>query len=326
MLPARHAAFCVVVAVGLGGCAAEPESARTSPPVVVESAKTPDSIPEERPDTVKLAPPDSTTMRLALLPAPPGTPLDGESAGMADRAVFAPRTQRWFMARTLDSALAMDIGRIDGGVGTTEVARAAFQRMVSARSPLQTGMPVTVHTHSGASTATVIDIRLTGRRIVATLGPSPLDSIERVVPVEWRGNPPVPPPPAKQAACAPGDSAAIAAAIARFPAAVKEAVSTVRGCFGEFRALITIRPLEITPETVERVVLVRANGTTRSGRLRDLSYPLHELRSVLDVDGDGTHEIVVRSFRMSMDTWSALRMTDSITFTRFSNGFTSEYR
>lgn len=326
MRPARLAGFSAVAALGLCGCGTEPEPARTSPPVAVESVKAPDSIPEERPDTIKLVPPDSTTMRLALLPAPPGSALDGESAGMADRAVFVPRTQRWFMARTLDSSLAMDIGRIDGGVGTTDIARAAFERMVSSRSPLQRGATVTVHTRNGAATASVTDLRQTGRRIVALLGLSALDSIERVVPVEWRGSPPAPLPAAQIVSCEPGDSAAIDAAIARFPAAAKEAVSSLRGCFGAFRALITIRPLEITPETVERVVLVRANGTTRSGRLRDLSYPLHELRSVLDIDGDGTNEIVVHSFRMSMDTWSALRMTDSITFTRFSNGFTAEYR
>ena len=90
--------------------------------------------------------------------------------------------------------------------------------------------------------------------------------------------------------------------------------------------MITIRPVVISPDSVERVVLVRANGTTRSGKLRDLSYPLHELRSVLDIDGDGVNEIVVHSFRMSMDTWAALRMTDSISFTRFASGFTVEYR
>jgi hypothetical protein len=82
----------------------------------------------------------------------------------------------------------------------------------------------------------------------------------------------------------------------------------------------------ISPDSVERVVLVRANGTTRSGKLRDLSYPLHELRSLLDIDGDGVNEIVVHSFRMSMDTWAALRMTDSISFTRFASGFTVESR
>ena len=67
-------------------------------------------------------------------------------------------------------------------------------------------------------------------------------------------------------------------------------------------------------------------GGTRSGRLRDLSYPLHELVAVLDIDADGTSEIVVHSFRPNMETWAALRMTDSVAFTRFASGFTVEKR
>ena len=315
------------MAVGLLGCSKDPDSARATPAeAAVESTPGPDSTSRERPDTSKAAPPDSATMLLTMLPAAPETPLDDDALGMADRAVFAPLTQRWFMARTLDSALVMDIGRIDGGVASTDAARAAFDRMVSSRSPLQRGMTVTVHARAGDAAFHISDFRHSGRRIVAILGPSTLDSTERAVPVEWRGAPPVPLRKSTGTACAPGDTAAIAAAVSRFPPAPKEAVSALYGCFGEFRALIAIRPLEITPETIERVVLVRANGSTRSGKLRDLSYPLHELHSIVDIDGDGTNEIVVHSFRMSMETWAALRMTDSITFTRFASGFTVESR
>ena len=315
------------MAVGLLGCSRVPDSARAAhAAAVIETTHSPDSTTRQRPDTGRVVPPDSATMLLTMLPSAPETPLDDDALGLADRAVFAPLTQRWFMARTLDSALVMDIGRIDGGITTTDAARAAFDRMVSSRSPLQRGMTVTVHTRAGDTTLHISDFRHSGRRIVAILGPSTLDSTERAVPVEWRGDPPVPLRKGAGTACAPGDSAAIAAAVARFPAAPKEAVSVLYGCFGEFRALIAIRPLEITPETIERVVLVRANGSTRSGKFRDLSYPLHELHSIVDIDGDGTNEIVVHSFRMSMETWAALRMTDSITFTRFSSGFTVESR
>jgi hypothetical protein len=330
MRSVRLSAACASAVLALTGCnKAEPGIARAASAAAslpAASAHVPDSTPGERVDSSKAAPTDSLTMTLALLPAPPETPLDAEASAMADRAVFAPLTQRWFMARTLDSALVMDIGRIDGGVGITDAAKAAFDRMVSSRSPLQRGMTVVVHARSGPSALRITDFRHSGRRIVALLGPSSLDSTERAVPVEWRGAPPRAFRSTLAPVCAPGDTDAIAAAIVRFPAAPKEVASVLRGCFGDFRALIAIRPLEITPETIERVVLVRANGSTRSGKLRDLSYPLHELYSVLDIDGDGTHEIVVHSFRMSMDTWAALRMTDSITFTRFASGFTVESR
>jgi hypothetical protein len=203
-------------------------------------------------------------------------------------------------------------------------------------------MPFTVHSRSGATAAHVTGLRVSGRRIVALLDAPVLDSTERAVPVEWRGMPALPLRASAAAACAPGDTAAINAAVVRAsdpafgvkppnkstPATPpgKTALSVLRGCFGDFRAILALRPLDVTPETVERVTLVRANGTTRSGKLKDLAYPLHELLSVLDIDGDGTNEIVVHSYRMSMETWAALRMTDSISFTRFASGFTIEKR
>jgi hypothetical protein len=294
-------------------------------------ARNPDSIPEERPDSIRSSPPDSVTMMLALLPAPPDRALTGDAAALADQAVFAPRTQRWYMARRLDSTTVLDVGRIDGGVGASEAAQAAFATMLASRSPIQPGMVFVLHAPTGANPARVSGFRASGRRILATLDVSApeapaLDSAAGAVPVEWRGTGSAPRVSRAPAVCEPGDTAAITAAIARITPPPKEAISVLRGCFGAFRALITVRPLEITPESVERVVLVRANGTTRSGRLRDLSYPLHQLVGTVDVDADGTSEIVARSFRPAMETWAALRMTDSISFTRFASGFTIERR
>jgi hypothetical protein len=331
MGPARLAGVCAVIGLAFTGCTST-ASRDTQPPLAEASAShVPESTPEERPDTTHAATQDSTTMLLAMLPAPSGTPLSGEAAAMADRAVFPPLTQRWFMARMVDSALAVDVGRIDGGIGNTDAARAAFAAMVGARSPVQPGMRVTVHSHAGSANARVASLRVSGRRIVALLDAPALDSAERAVPVEWRGDPPVPARVAKAVPCSVGDTAAIAATIARVsaplpPPAPREAISVMRGCFGDFRAIVAGRPLDITPETVERLTLVRANGSTKKSTLRDLAYPLHELLSVIDIDGDGTNEIVVHSYRMSMETWAALRMTDSVTFTRFSGGFTIEKR
>ncbi len=326
MRTARLAGVCTALAILTCACRSETEEARAQPSVARDSTLGADSIPEERPDTIRATLRDSATMMLAMLPPAPDSELDGESAAMADRAVFVPLTQRWFMARTIDSALAMDVGRIDGGVGTTDAARAAFARMVASRSPVQRGMPFIVHERAGATAARVTDLRVSGRRIVALLDMPPPDSTETAVPVEWRGLKPVPLRTSTPVVCSTGDSAAVTAAIARLPVMPKQALSVMHGCFGDFRAVITIRPLDISPDSVERVVLVRADGTTRSGKLRDLSYPLHELHSVLDIDGDGVQEIVVHSFRMSMNTWAALRMTDSVSFTRFASGFTVENR
>ncbi len=305
------------------GTGSNPGSAQASTDSVQTNV---DSIPDERPDSVVSAPSDSLTLVQSLLPAPPGSPLDGDAAALAERAVFVPRTQRWFMTKPIDSVAGMDVGRIDGGVGTSESARGALERMLASRSPVAPGMVFLMHSRAGAVTTQVTHLRMSGRRILALLDARTSDSTEQAVPIEWRGAPAVPSRAVAAAECSPGDTAAISAAVSRYVAGPKEAISVLRGCFAGFRALLTIRPLEITSESIERVVLVRANGKTRGGRLRDLSYPLHELLSVTDVNGDGVHEIVVRSLRPAMETWAALRMTDSVTFTRFASGFTIEKR
>ncbi len=314
----------VLTGAGCTGTASSSASAPESTDSLISTEV--DSIPEERPDSVVSSPPDSTTIVLSLLPAPPGSALDTDAAALGERAVFAPRTQRWFMARQIDSVVGMDVGRIDGGVGTSENARGALERLLASRSPIQPGMAFSIHTRAGTATTHVTRFQMSGRRILALLDARALDSAERTVPIEWRGARAISARTSTAAACASGDTAAISAAVMRYVAGPNEAISVIRGCFAEFRALLTIRPLEITPESIERVVLVRANGRTRGGRLRDLSYPLHELLSVTDVNGDGTDEIVVRSFRPAMETWAALRMTDSTSFTRFASGFTIEKR
>lgn len=327
MRSVRLGGACVLLGFGIAACSPAATDQRSATASATDSAASLDSIPEERPDSVISTPPDSAVMMLRLLPAAGTEPLDGIAQELHDRTVFAPRVQRWFMARMVDGAITMDVGRIDGGVGNSDGARAAFARMLTARSPIQPGMHFTLHTDVGPVDAPVTELRLSGRRIVARLDAPPLDSAVQAAPVEWRGNPAVPLREASPAPrCEPGNAPAIDAAIARYTVGKDSAMSVLRGCFGDFRALIAIRPREITPESVERVILVRTTGGTRSGRLRDLSYPLHELVSVLDINADGTSEIIVHSFRPAMETWAALRMTDSVSFTRFASGFTIEKR
>jgi hypothetical protein len=285
-----------------------------------------DSLADERPDSTVSSPPDSAIMMLALLPAQSGAALEGVAAALAERAVFAPRIQRWFVARMLDSAVWMDIGRVDGGVGDGETGRAAAGQMLRARSPIQPGMVFWLHAPDGAQRVTVDSLSLRGRRIVAKLtGPS-LALTDSLFPVEWRGGNAVVEGRGAATPCGDRDSEPVSAALVRYAESPTDRVSVVRGCFGDFRAIVSIRPREITPESVERIVLVRASGATRSGKLRDLSYPLHDLLISYDINADGRDELFVRSFRPAMETFAVLRMTDSITFTRFASGFTIEKR
>lgn len=157
---------CLVV--GLAACRGEPKGATGGADTAARAdSAAPDSIPEERPDTVPSAVTDSTTVLLQLLPAAAGGSLTGDAAALADRAVFAPRTQRWFMARMIDSVPSMDIGRIDGGVGTTDAARAALLAMLEARSPVVPGMAFILHGRTGTRVATVTSLGMSGRRIIA---------------------------------------------------------------------------------------------------------------------------------------------------------------
>lgn len=324
-------AGCLLV----GAAACQRESAAVDRPAGATAARvdvavidsfTLDSIPDERPDTVPAVVIDSTTVLLSLLPLAAGGELSGEANSLADRAVFPPRTQRWFMARMADGVASMDIGRIDDGIGSSDAARVALLRMLAERSPIVPGMSFIVHALGGSRVATVTGLTTSGRRIVAQLDVPPFDQGEVALPVEWRGAPAVQPHAVSRTGCAPGDSAAIERGVAKYVATKDTAVSVLRGCFGRFRALVTVRPIAITPESSERVILVGADGGTHRGRLRDLSYPLHELLSVLDIDGDGVQEIVVHSIRPAMETWAALRMTDSTVFTRFASGYTVEKR
>ena len=323
----RHISATACLIATVAACQSDTASTGKGAVTVTSAdSATLDSIPAERPDSVPVAVTDSTTVLLSLLPAVSRTPLTGEAAALADRAVFAPLTQRWFMARMVDGTPSMDIGRIDGGVGTTESARAALLRMLTERSPILPGMSFVLHASGGSRVATVTGLATSGRRIVARLDVPAFGSGEPALPLEWRGDPAVPTHLVSRRDCEPGDNAAIERTVARYVASKDSAVAVLRGCFGRFRALVTVRPLAITPESVERVILVKPDGTMQKGRLRDLSYPLHQLVSVLDIDGDGVHEIIVHSFRPAMETWAALRMTDSIAFTRFASGYTIEKR
>ena len=183
-----RAAAVGALAVGAAGCrAAPPKSAGGD--TATDSVAVVDSVNDVRPDSVRSTPPDSTTITLALLPAPSAGDLSGLAAELEDRAVFVPRTQRWFVARMVDSSLLLDIGRLDGGVSDGPAAQEAFQRLIAARSPLQPGAQLVLHSARGAVVVRVTGHRSFGRRIVATLDATVPDTAS-AFPVEWRGSEP----------------------------------------------------------------------------------------------------------------------------------------
>jgi hypothetical protein len=335
--PAVGALALATLAVGCGGTPDTPPT-RAETPVRFTVGDTAGTSP----DTTLSA--RTAPRPLAIvLPAPTGTPLGPRAQALADRAVFVPRTTRWFVARRTDAGtLAADIGRMDEAVATGDSL--ALAAMLAASSPVPPGLRVIVHGAGDARATTIDRLAVQGRRIVALIDGDSAATTWRLVAVVTDTTSAAAPPAAR---CTPGDTIAIAATIERLLAGTRRtdrrtaadsaaprdsgAAATARGsalvgCFGAFRALAVRRPAVATPDVAEKAWLVRADGRTRLVRLRDLSYPLHDLLAAVDTDGDGTDELLVRSHRPAMETIAALRMTDSVTFTRFVNGFTVERR
>lgn len=300
-------------------------------------------------DTVGTSPDTTLTARTVpralaiVLPAPPGTPLDARAQALADRAVFVPRTTRWFVARRSDTGtIAADIGRMDDAVAPGDSL--AVAAMLAATSPVQPGLRVLVHGGGDARATTVTRLAVQGRRLVALIDGDASDATWRLVDVVTDSTRAT---AASSSRCDAGDAAAITATVDRLLAGTQRADrrgpsdavaprdtadaapargSALVGCFGTYRAIAVRRPAVATPDAVEKAWLVAPDGRARSVRLRDLSYPLHDLLAAVDTDGDGTDELLVRSHRPAMETIAALRMSDSVTFTRFVNGFTVERR
>ncbi len=347
MSPTRRAAAWLAALPLLAACAADAASTArgdSAAPVVLAPADTAGTAPD-----TTLATRAAPAALPIVLPAPPATPLAGRAATLGDLAVFVPRTTRWLVARRADSLrLAVDIGRLDDALAPSDSS--ALVAMLAATSPVQPGLAVVVHAWRTADSAVVASLGVQGRRLVATLAlaqPAPRWAIVEIVPPAGvapafaAGAVRAPRPPR----CDGGDVDRIDATIARLLDGARRTDgasatltprdtargdatlgSAIGGCFGAFRAVVVRRPAIATPDVVEKAWLVRPDGRARPVRLRDLSYPLHDLLGTLDLDGDGTDELLVRSTRPAMETIAALRMSDSVTFTRVVNGWTVERR
>jgi len=120
----------------------------------------------------------------ALQAAPPALPrsraLGATERAIADYAVFAPRTQQWFIAAVRARHLLVDIGRFDGKVGGDAAWRRALGNVAPVESPVDTGSLFRVRGPWGVDTVSVSGFDVYHGRLVATLVvPPSLDSIVR---------------------------------------------------------------------------------------------------------------------------------------------------
>ena len=160
-------------------------------------------------DSVRLAA-DSSALHAAPSPAPAprSRVLDATERAIADYAVFAPRSQQWFIAAVRAKHLLVDVGRFDGKVGADAAWRRALANVARVASPLDTGSLFRVRGPWGVDTVGVSGFDVYHGRLVATLTvPPSLDSIVRRHDGAGTAERIAPPAPAPVDSSAPGGAA-----------------------------------------------------------------------------------------------------------------------
>ncbi len=101
---------------------------------------------------------------------------------IADKLVFPPVTQGWFLAAARGKRLLVDIGRVDMEVRRNPARLAAYKLAVAARTPFPTGTRFRLRGPWGADDATINGFDTWNGRIVATVATAPrVDSLARTV-------------------------------------------------------------------------------------------------------------------------------------------------
>lgn len=310
------------LAVVLAACQAKPaetppanDTAQAPQPVDTPRAVTPTAEGARSGDALPAAPAGPSAS------APQGTPLPPLADTIAQRLVFAPLVQDWFVAAARNQKLVVDLGRIDIDLKKDPARLEAFVRAARATSPFKSGSALELHGPWGSAEATIGDFEAYSGRIVATIKSTPLvDSIARVTDplavAARRGSGRNGADGASTEAC---DRAVDSTFVARLKAIARETEDSLRaspdqplyerfkkslrarrsvaqGCFGEARGVVIVTLYAGDYEWVrERVLLVGA-GTPRKATIRDLRFRAHELLHALDADGDGVDDLAVRAW------------------------------
>lgn len=101
---------------------------------------------------------------------------------IAQRLVFAPVGEEWFVAAGRARRLLVDLGRLDVELGKDSLRRQAYREAVAAGSPVPLGTRLQLRGPWGSDAATVAGFDAWNGRIVATLEAAPrVDSMARVM-------------------------------------------------------------------------------------------------------------------------------------------------
>ena len=276
---------------------------------------------------------------------------------IADKLVFPPVTQSWFLAAARGKRMLVDIGRVDIEVRRDPARLAAYKLAVEARTPFPTGTRFRLRGPWGADDATISGFDTWNGRIVATVATSPrVDSLAKTVeplPATAQLVDSASDPVATDTACVRGPlPAALEARIKvvrdsmedtlrraetppyeRLLKSLKSRTTMVVGCFPRGRAIVIATLWAGEYEWVrEQVVLIDSTGALQPLRLRDYRFRGHEALYALDGDGDGIDDIATRGFGPLLGGMSVLRLVDGRTpkeprrLERMATGFAWESR
>src|SRR5688572_27586875 len=256
---------------------------------------------------------------------------------IAEKLVFPPVTQGWFLAAARGKRMLVDIGRVDTEVRRDPARLAAYKLAVDARSPFPTGTRFRLRGPWGADDAVVNGFDTWNGRIVATIETSPrVDSLAAIT---------EPLPATAQLVDSASEALSDTSCVrGPLPAALEARAKVVRdslvtvmqtterppyerlmrslksrstsagGCFPGGRVIVIATVWAGEYEWVrEIVVLLDDAGNLTPLRLRDYRFRGHEALYALDGDGDGVDDLATRGYGPNLGGTSVLRVVDGRT-------------
>jgi len=164
-------AACNADGVERDTAALEARAAAATEPLASRLPARPDS--GAAPTDSAAPPPRAAAHRRALSPL---------ADSIAEKIVFAPRTQTWFTAAARGKRMLVDLGRVDTEVRKVPERLAAFREAAAERSPVPVGTRLLLRGPFGAHEVTVASFDVWNGRVAGVLeGSALVDSLARVV-------------------------------------------------------------------------------------------------------------------------------------------------
>jgi hypothetical protein len=265
---------------------------------------------------------------------------------IAQRLVFQPTTQTWFVGAVRDKRFGIDVGRIDIDLQKPPGRLAAFKEAAEATSPYEIGTLLRVRGPWGEDDAKITGFDAVGSRIVARVAlaavaesslvatpelvmtaqrvasasPSATTACDRAVDPEF----------ARRLTRA-ADSLLTALrageqpAFTRLQRSMRSRKSTVTGCFGNGKGIAIASISAGDYEWVRERAILMSETSRKALLVRDLRFRSHEALHAFDGDGDGVDDVAARAWTTRAGTGLVvMRLADSTRLERLAAGFAVE--